>query len=130
MVPAMVTEMRDPTVYLLTALSGGSRHGYALITEVAELSDGRVRLRPGTLYGALDRLLADGHVAVAREEVVDGRLRRYYELTPDGAAVLAEQADRLRRLADSAAAAVRRSGVAPSGGRTTRAGAGPVGATA
>ena len=107
MVPAMVTEMRDPTVYLLTALSSGPRHGYALITEVADLSEGRVKLRPGTLYGALDRLLADGHVAVSREEVVDGRLRRYYELTPDGAAVLAEQAGRLRRLAESTTAALR-----------------------
>jgi DNA-binding PadR family transcriptional regulator len=103
--------MREPTVYLLTALSAGSRHGYALISEVADLSGGRVRLRPGTLYGALDRLVDEGLVAVAREEVVDGRLRRYYDLTAVGARALAEQAARLRQVADAAAAALRVRGV-------------------
>ena len=59
-------------------------HGYGVIQEVAALSDGRVTLRPGTLYGALDRLVEQGLVAADREEVVDGRLRRYYRLTDDG----------------------------------------------
>ncbi|MFI7110127.1 PadR family transcriptional regulator [Nonomuraea sp. NPDC050227] len=44
----------------------------------------RVRLRAGTLYAALDRLHAEGLVAADREEVVDGRARRYYRLTSDG----------------------------------------------
>ena len=47
-----------------------------------EISGGRVRLRPGALYTALDRLRADELIGVDREEVVDGRLRRYYRLTP------------------------------------------------
>lgn len=43
---------QEPTTLLLTALAGAPRHGYALITEVAEISGGRVELRAGTLYGA------------------------------------------------------------------------------
>ena len=61
-----------------------------------EISGGRVRLRAGTLYTALDRLTSDDWVAVDREEVVDGRLRRYYRLTDPGAARLAEEIERVR----------------------------------
>lgn len=78
-------------------------HGYGIITEVKSLSDGRITLRPGTLYGALDRLTESGLVAADREEVVDGRLRRYYRLTDDGAAELAQAADRMRHNAEAAA---------------------------
>ena len=81
---------------ILTALAKGSQHGYGIIIDVQEISAGRVRLRAGTLYAALDRLVADDWVAVDREEVVDGRLRRYYRLTDQGAARLATEVDRLR----------------------------------
>ena len=54
------------------------------------MSGERVALRAGTLYGALERLDADGLIAMDREEVVDGRLRRYYRLTDEGTARLAE----------------------------------------
>ena len=96
------SEMREPTFLVLAALADGSKHGYALITEVAILSDDRVRLRPGTLYAALDRLRDEGLVAVSGEEVVEGRLRRYYELTERGAASLAEEAARLQANAKQA----------------------------
>ena len=95
-------EIREPSFLVLTALANGPRHGYGVIAEVASLTRGRVRLRPGTLYAALDRLSADGYVAVAGEEVVDGRLRRYYTLTEPGAAALAVEADRLRERAEQA----------------------------
>ncbi|WP_018504609.1 PadR family transcriptional regulator [Parafrankia discariae] len=91
-----VEDMREPTFLVLAALADGPRHGYAVIREVADISGGRVTMRPGTLYGALDRLAAEGLVRVEREEVVNGRLRRYYTLTDDGAGVLAEQTERLR----------------------------------
>src|SRR5690349_11251585 len=97
--------MQEPTFLILTALAAGPLHGYGLITEVASLSGGRVELRPGTLYGALDRLGDDGLVEPDREEVVDGRLRRYYRLTDAGAETLAATAERLRR---NALAATRR----------------------
>jgi DNA-binding PadR family transcriptional regulator len=69
-----------------------------------------VRLRAGTLYAALDRLTSDGLVEVEREEVVDGRLRRYYRLTEPGAARLAAEAERLRRNAATATARLRLAG--------------------
>ncbi len=73
--------MQEATFLILTALADGSQHGYGIITEVKQISDGRVRLRAGTLYTALDRLRADGLVTMDREEIVDNRLRRYYRLT-------------------------------------------------
>ena len=60
---------------ILTALANGSQHGYGIIIDVQEISGGRVRLRAGTLYSALDRLRDDELIGVDREEVVDGRLR-------------------------------------------------------
>lgn len=110
--------MQEPTFLILTALAGRALHGYGLITTVEEMSGGEVRLRAGTLYTALDRLQTEGLVEPDREEVVDGRLRRYYRLTEPGATALAAEADRLRQRAELAArrlAAVRptRPGAAP-----------------
>ncbi|HET7018449.1 MAG TPA: helix-turn-helix transcriptional regulator [Streptosporangiaceae bacterium] len=87
--------IQEPTFLILTALAAGPQHGYGIMTDVAQISGDRVKLRAGTLYAALDRLRADGIVDVDREEIVDSRLRRYYKLTPAGAAVLAEEADRV-----------------------------------
>jgi DNA-binding PadR family transcriptional regulator len=94
--------MQEATFLILTALAAGSQHGYGIIADVTQLSGGRVRLRAGTLYTALDRLRADERIAVDREEVVDGRLRRYYRLTPNGSELLAAEAARL--LANASAA--------------------------
>jgi DNA-binding PadR family transcriptional regulator len=74
----------DVTMYVLAALAGGERHGYAIVQQVHTLSDDRVRLGTGTLYGALERMLEAGQVVVAREETVAGRFRRYYRITPSG----------------------------------------------
>jgi len=88
--------MQEATFMILTALAAGSQHGYGIITDVTGISDGRVRLRAGTLYTALDRLRGDGLIEVDREEIVDSRLRRYYRLTPAGVERLAEEASRLQ----------------------------------
>ncbi|GIG70691.1 PadR family transcriptional regulator [Phytomonospora endophytica] len=113
----MSTPLREPTFLILTALASGPLHGYGLITEVSDLSDGRVTLRPGTLYGALDRLTEDALIAVEREEVVDGRLRRYYRLTDEGAGVLQAETERLRRNVEAASSRLGRLGFArPAGG--------------
>jgi len=103
----MATTMREPTFLILTALAREPLHGYGIITEVADLSDGRLTLRPGTLYGALDRLAEDGLIEADREEVVDGRLRRYYKITDGGAAALSETAEQMRRNAEAAAERLR-----------------------
>jgi DNA-binding PadR family transcriptional regulator len=100
--------MQEPTFLILTALAAEPTHGYGVIRAVDALSHGDVVLRPGTLYGALDRLADQGLITVDREEAVDGRLRRYYRLTDSGAAALAAQVDRLRRHADAAETQLRR----------------------
>ena len=97
--------LQEPTFLLLTALAAGPQHGYGIMTDVERISEGRVKLRAGTLYAALDRVVAEGLVEADREEVVDGRLRRYYRLTPPGGDRLAAEAERLRR---NAAAATKR----------------------
>lgn len=94
--------MQEATFLILTALATGSQHGYGIITDVQQISDGRVRLRAGTLYTALDRLRADEMIAVDREEIVENRLRRYYRLTPKGSQTLAAEAARLQANASAA----------------------------
>lgn len=94
--------MREPTFLILTALAERPLHGYGVVQEVKALSDGQVTLRAGTLYGALDRLAEDGLVEIEREEAVDGRLRRYYRLTRDGASALEDEVVRIRRNAAAA----------------------------
>jgi DNA-binding PadR family transcriptional regulator len=94
--------MQEATFLILTALASGSQHGYGIISDVLEISDGGVRLRPGTLYTALERLRADGLIAVDREAIVENRLRRYYRLTPAGTERLAAEATRLRANATTA----------------------------
>jgi DNA-binding PadR family transcriptional regulator len=95
--------LQEPTFLILTALATGPQHGYGIMTDVDQISGKRVRLRAGTLYAALDRLCGEGCVDVDHEEVVGGRLRRYYRLTPTGAGVLAAEAERLRANAALAA---------------------------
>ena len=106
--------MQEATFLILTALADASQHGYGIITEVQEISAGRVRLRAGTLYTALDRLRADGLIEVDREDIVDGRLRRYYRLTPEGNGRLAAEAARLHANATAALTRLR-----PAGGLAT-----------
>ena len=95
--------LHEPTFLLLTALAEGPQHGYGIITDVERMSGGRVRLRAGTLYAALDRVVVEGLAEADREEVVEGRLRRYYRLTPRGGDRLAAEVTRLRRNAAVAA---------------------------
>jgi DNA-binding PadR family transcriptional regulator len=83
----------DPSVLILTSLADGPKHGYAMMTDIAEFSG--VSMEPGTLYGALARLERQGWVrpmaAVAR--------RRPYQLTGAGQVVLAQQLKSMRDIA-------------------------------
>jgi DNA-binding PadR family transcriptional regulator len=97
--------MQEASFLILTALAAGSQHGYGIITDVKTISGGRVRLRAGTLYTALDRLRAEELIRIDREEIVENRLRRYYRLTPRGSDLLAAEAARLQ--ANAAAALAR-----------------------
>lgn len=90
--------LREPTFLILAALAGGDLHGYGILKEVESLSGGRVRLAPGTLYGALDRLKQEALVTVSGEERLEGRLRRYYHLTDLGVDALRQEIDRQERV--------------------------------
>jgi DNA-binding PadR family transcriptional regulator len=106
--------MQEATFMILTALASGSQHGYGIITDVRAISAGRVQLKAGTLYAALERLRADKLIEVDREEIVESRLRRYYRLTAAGGEVLATEAARLQ-----ANASVAMSRLKPASGAVT-----------
>ncbi len=107
--------MTGQAFFVLTALAGGPRHGYGVVSEVADLSQGRVLLKIGGLYGLLDRLATEGLVEADRDEAHDGRLRRYYRLTRDGRRALAEEAGLRAAIARVVRARLGRTGPAPAG---------------
>lgn len=89
------------TLHILVALSGGEKHGYAIMSDVERLSDGAVRMGPGTLYGSIKRLLADGLIEETAERPdpsLDDQRRRYYRLTGLGERVCAAELGRLQAL--------------------------------
>src|SRR6202042_1892228 len=63
--------MQEASFLILTALAGGSQHGYGIVTDVEQISNGRVELKAGTLYAALERLTTEGLIEFDREEIVD-----------------------------------------------------------
>jgi DNA-binding PadR family transcriptional regulator len=87
-------------LHVVLALLDGELHGYALMRRVAELSDGAVRMGPGTLYGTLNRLVADGLIVETTDRVArdEAERRRYYELSAQGRAVALEELTRLNTL--------------------------------
>jgi DNA-binding PadR family transcriptional regulator len=99
--------MTETAYFVLTALVQEPRHGYGIVADVEALSGGRVELKIGSLYGALDRLVSDGLVELDREEAWQGRLRRYYRLTSAGRQALAAEAERLAANARLARARLR-----------------------
>jgi PadR family transcriptional regulator, regulatory protein PadR len=93
--------LTETTFFILFSLAEEPRHGYSIIQEVERLSDGRIRMAAGTLYGAIKRLVNLGWIrpAEVRRKKVDDRERKYYQLTKTGAQVLAWEVQRLRKLA-------------------------------
>lgn len=112
-IPEQLTPLREPTFFILLALSNQKKHGYAIWKDVETLSRGRVKLSTGTLYGALARLLNQG---VIRKSPVDEigdtvqsdssagepRARKYYELTQFGQRVLKAELRRMQALLTAA----------------------------
>lgn len=84
-----------PTLHILVALRGKERHGYAVMQEVEALSDGAVHIGPGTLYGAIKRLLAEGLVIEVGGDARDDERRRYYRLSDLGERVCEAELSRL-----------------------------------
>ena len=116
MSPNILGGVTEQAFFILTALLSGPRHGYGIVAEVTQLSQDRVELKVGTLYGVLDRLVGDGLVVLDREEPHQGRLRRYYAITDAGTAALAAEAERQAANARLAARQLRAHRPATAGG--------------
>src|SRR5690349_11776849 len=104
--PHSVGPLTPAVFHVLLALTGGERHGYAMLKDILERSHGRVRMQAGTLYGTLERLLDLGWVeeVAPPPDEVDAR-RRYYRLTTEGRAALAAEVARMDDLVRVAKAA-------------------------
>jgi DNA-binding PadR family transcriptional regulator len=90
---------------ILLALKDGEKHGYAILREVSEQSDGAVKLLPGTLYNLLKRMLEDGWIEELEERPdpeLDDERRRYYRLTGLGEKAANLEAERLASLVRTA----------------------------
>jgi DNA-binding PadR family transcriptional regulator len=86
---------------ILLSLLDGEKHGYAIMLAVESLTDGEVRLGPGTLYGAIKRLIEQGWIAESGDRPdpnMDDERRRYYRLTGLGQKVVARETMRMHRL--------------------------------
>lgn len=101
------------SLHIVLALLEGELHGYALMRRVGELSDGAVKMGPGTLYGTLNRLVDDGLIVETTDRSTDAAAerRRYYELTVSGRSAALSELARLQNL-------VRRVGGHLTGGAT------------
>ena len=88
--------MREPTYFILVSLATEPMHGYGVAKRAEELSDGRVKMRAGTLYGALERLTSEGLIELDREETVSGRPRRYFRITGDGKKAVLSEVQRMQ----------------------------------
>ncbi|MFH1486915.1 MAG: helix-turn-helix transcriptional regulator [Chloroflexota bacterium] len=97
--------LTEPTFFIMLSLLAEPKHGYAIMKDVEALSQGRVKLSTGTLYGALKRLLEQGWIArgddMERDEAMSsegGRQRRSYALTELGKRVMNAEVNRLQSL--------------------------------
>lgn len=99
--PEAFLPLRSHWFHILLSLVGGEQHGYGIMQEVLQRTEGKVRLWPATLYGSLKRLIQEGLIvesgARPAPEFDDAR-RRYYRLTPLGRRVLELESQRLEAL--------------------------------
>lgn len=91
-----------PAVFhILLALADGEKHGYGIMQEVKTITEGGIKMGPGTLYGSIKRMLASGLIIETDERpdpALDDERRRYYKLTRFGESVVTAEARRLRNL--------------------------------
>lgn len=87
----MTSRKASPSFWVLAALLEGPAHGYAIAKRSATLSNDGPAMGPGTLYGTLERLHAEGSIEPCGDEVVGGRNRRSYRLTDQGRGIVIEE---------------------------------------
>jgi DNA-binding PadR family transcriptional regulator len=89
--------LSEQVLLILVSLAEQPRHGYSILKNVEEMSDGRVTLSTGTLYGALRRLLEDRWIERFKEEEIS-RGRQAYRLTARGRQILRAEVGRMKHL--------------------------------
>jgi DNA-binding PadR family transcriptional regulator len=112
--PDSLLPLKTNWFHVLLCLADREQHGYGIMQEVLDRTDGKVRLWPATLYGSLRRLLDEGLIEEAGlrpRGTTDDMRRRYYRLTPFGRRVLAAEIARLEELLKAARAKRRTLGV-------------------
>jgi DNA-binding PadR family transcriptional regulator len=104
------TGLSHPVLHMMLALADGARHGYAIKQEVERRTDGAIRLGPGTLYEAIQRLEQSGLIVetmpASAADPANGQeaQRRYYRLTDKGWTTLRKEMQALGQLVDVARA--------------------------
>jgi len=90
-----------PALHILLALGADAKHGYAIMQDISDRSDGQIRLLPGTLYSTIKKMLADGlieEVDAPRSAGSDDERRRYYRVTKTGKVAAEAETRRLAML--------------------------------
>jgi DNA-binding PadR family transcriptional regulator len=99
--PEALLPLTPAVFHILLALADSERHGYGIMQEIAMRTNGSMRMGPGTLYGSIKRMLADGLIEASAERPdpeMDDERRRYYRLTGFGQRVLRAEAQRLEQI--------------------------------
>src|SRR6476469_7447405 len=99
--PEKLLPLTPSVFHILLALSDGDLHGYGIMQEVSEHTEGQIKLGPGTLYGAIKRLLSDRLIVEVDERPdpeLDDERRRYYRLTDFGQRVLKAEVRRISKM--------------------------------
>ena len=99
--PESMLPLSQAVFHILLALSDGEKHGYGIMLEIEERTDCQVKMGPGTLYGAIKRLLGQGLIEEAgdySDPALDDERRRYYRLSEFGLRVSQAEARRLEEL--------------------------------
>jgi DNA-binding PadR family transcriptional regulator len=105
--PASFLPLTPAIAHILLAVADQDRHGYAIMQEVERITDGGVRMGPGTLYGTIKRMMAAGLIEETDERPdpkADDERRRYYRATPLGRCALEEETARMASLVAAARA--------------------------
>jgi DNA-binding PadR family transcriptional regulator len=99
--PSDFLPLTPAVLHILLAVADGDQHGYAIAQAVEELTEGTVRMGPGTLYGSIGRMVASGLLEESsrpRGRATDDERRRFYRITPLGRRVLESETNRLARV--------------------------------
>jgi DNA-binding PadR family transcriptional regulator len=114
--PKQFLPLTPAAFHILLALADGDKHGYAIMQDIARRTSEQVKMGPGTLYGLIKRMLADGWIEELDERPdpsLDDERRRYYRLADFGQRVAVAEAERLAQLVTAA----QKQGLLPTPGR-------------